>query len=202
MAMRAARIGPNAITQVAAALDRVPGTGGGARFLELVGLGAYIAEPPAELVTEWEVRTLHRAVRERLDPDIARVVEQQAGRATARYLLANRIPQPVAHLLRLLPARPAAHLLLAAIRKHAWTFTGGGRFDAQVGDPVTITIEDCPLSREVRASAPVCDYFAATFEELFRELVHPRTQVLETRCAAAGASCCRFEIRWDATASL
>ncbi len=42
------------------------------------------------------------------------------------------------------------------------------------------------------ATAPLCDYYAATFERLFRALVHPRAVVVETACEACGADACRW----------
>jgi divinyl protochlorophyllide a 8-vinyl-reductase len=46
------------------------------------------------------------------------------------------------------------------------------------------------------AEAPVCDYFAATFERLFRALVHADARVREVECAATGAPACVFEVGW------
>ncbi|WP_235823343.1 4-vinyl reductase [Azohydromonas sediminis] len=43
---------------------------------------------------------------------------------------------------------------------------------------------------------PACDFYAATFERLFRALVHPRASVAETACEACGDDACRFEVRW------
>jgi len=43
---------------------------------------------------------------------------------------------------------------------------------------------------------PGCDFYAATFERLFRVLVHADARVVETACEACGAAECRFEVRW------
>jgi divinyl protochlorophyllide a 8-vinyl-reductase len=51
----------------------------------------------------------------------------------------------------------------------------------------------CPICRGARADDPICDYYAATFEHLFRALIHPRIEVRETQCQAQGASACVFE---------
>jgi divinyl protochlorophyllide a 8-vinyl-reductase len=196
MAVLAARIGPNAITQVAAALDDSLGQGAAAPFLRGVGLGAYVNKPPQDMVDEWEVIALHGAVREQLAPDAAHRIERIAGLATAQYLLAHRIPPPVQRLLKTLPASWASRVLLKAIERHAWTFAGSGQFRAEPGTPVVITLSNCPLARGVSAAAPVCDYYAATFEGLFQALVHPQARVVETECMAMGAAACRFEISW------
>jgi divinyl protochlorophyllide a 8-vinyl-reductase len=195
-AVLAARIGPNAITQVAAALDGSLGDGAAAPFLRGVGLGAYVSSPPQDMVDEWEVIALHGAVREQLAPDAAQRIERMAGLATAQYLLAHRIPAAAQRLLKTLPAAWASRALLKAIGRHAWTFAGSGQFRAEPGTPVVITLSNCPLARDVRSDTPVCDYYAATFEGLFQALVHPQATVVETQCQSMGAAACRFEISW------
>jgi divinyl protochlorophyllide a 8-vinyl-reductase len=119
-----------------------------------------------------------------------------AGSATGDYLLAHRIPRPAQALLRILPAGIAGRLLLAAITRHAWTFTGSGRFTAEAGSPTVVAIANCPICRGTHSEMPACDYYAATFERLFTVLVHPDAKVVETDCMGRGASACRFEIRW------
>jgi divinyl protochlorophyllide a 8-vinyl-reductase len=151
------------------------------------------------MVDEEDVRRLHAVLRERLGAPAAREVAQAAGTATADYLLAHRIPRPLQTVLHRLPARWAARVMLAAITRNAWTFVGSGRFAASAGGgarPVTLEIRANPLCRDLRADAPACDYYAATFERLFARLVHPRAQVREVACEACGDAACRFEIRW------
>jgi divinyl protochlorophyllide a 8-vinyl-reductase len=102
-------------------------------------------------------------------------------------------------LLRRLPAALAARVLLAAIRRNAWTFVGSGRFNADAGGlrgPVLLTVQDNPLCRGLRLAVPACDFYAATFGELFAALVHPDAVVREVACEAMGDPACRFEIRW------
>ena len=55
-----------------------------------------------------------------------------------------------------------------------------------------------PLARGAQHNAPLCDYYAATFERLFVMLVHPRACVVETACEAQGAAACVFELAWPA----
>jgi divinyl protochlorophyllide a 8-vinyl-reductase len=87
-------------------------------------------------------------------------------------------------------------VLLAAIARHAWTFAGSGEFNAHVGRCVELTLHHNPLCRGWHSEGPACDFYAATFERLFRALVHPRAQVVEVSCEACGADACRFEVRW------
>lgn len=195
------RIGPNAISRVAEVLLSRLGPAATAGLFDAVGLGEHLRHPPQSMVAEEDVRRLHAALRERLGPPAAREVAQASGRATAEYLLTHRIPGPLQEVLRRLPARWAARVLLAAIRRNAWTFVGSGRFTASAGGgrrPVVLEIRANPLCRGLHADAPACDYYAATFERLFVRLVHPDSQVRETACEACGDVACRFEIRWQA----
>jgi divinyl protochlorophyllide a 8-vinyl-reductase len=191
-----ARIGPNAITQVAGALDRTLGATTTRRLFGLAGLDDYLVRLPETMVPETEVMRLHRVMRERLDSQTLADIARRAGLGTGDYLLAHRIPVPAQILLRLLPRPLAARALLAAITRHAWTFAGSGHFTCVPGNPTVLTIADCPICRGTRAATPACDYYAATFERLFHRLVSRRAVVIETECAAMGASHCRFEIRY------
>lgn len=187
-----ARIGPNAITRVAEAL----GPARAASVFATAGLAHHLNAPPEAMVDETEVVRLHRTLRSVLGEPEARRVARCAGELTGDYLLAQRIPAAARVVLCALPAALAAPLLLAAIRRHAWTFAGSGRFTAAAGQPVALAIEGNPLCRGAVANEPLCDYYAATFERLFRRLVHPRARVVETACEACGAAACRFEVRW------
>lgn len=195
-AVPSGRIGPNAITRVAEALQHRLGAAIAAELFALAGLTRYLAQPPQQMVDEAEARQLHLTLRSALGARVAAEVSREAGVATAEYLLAHRIPTPVQALLRLLPAALACRLLLAAIRGHAWTFAGSGHFEARAGRPALLTIRDNPLCRGQASDEPVCDYYAATFEHLFRRLVHRDTQVTELSCEARGDDACRFELRW------
>lgn len=191
-----ARIGPNAITQVTAALQAGFGPERAAEVLREAGLGRYLESPPSAMVLESEVVALHRVLRAGLEAAQGEAVCRDAGGRTADYLLANRIPRAVQALLRLLPAPLASRLLLAAISRHAWTFAGSGRFLATAGRPVRLSIEGCALCRGAAFDAPGCAYYAATFERLYRVLVSPRARAREVACAGCGASACRFEVDW------
>ena len=192
----AGRIGPNAITRVAEALPALVGLPMTRQLFEAADLVGYLSAPPQQMVDETEVTRLHAVLRARLGVQLAGQVGREAGRRTADYLLANRIPKPVQGLLKVLPAPLAARVLLMAIRRHAWTFAGSGVFSAQAGTPVVLTIRDNPLCKGLVSTEPACDFYAATFERLFQVLVHPATRALETACEARGDPFCRFELRW------
>jgi divinyl protochlorophyllide a 8-vinyl-reductase len=200
-----ARIGPNAITQVADVLRRVEGPARGAALFAAAGLSRHWVDPPTHMVDDAEVCALHRVLRAELGVARARQIGREAGLGTGDYLLAHRIPQPAQVVLRWLPPVLAARALLAAIRRHAWTFTGAGSFDAQPGAGHVrwrLTLRGAPLARGAQHHEPLCDFYAATFERLFSELVHPRTRVAEASCEAQGAAACVFELAWPRAAGI
>jgi divinyl protochlorophyllide a 8-vinyl-reductase len=190
-----ARIGPNAIIQTLAALRERIGVRAAGELLRGAGLERYAADVPTAMVPEHDVSQLYRALREGLDEREADASARLAGDKTARYVLANRIPRPVQVVLRLLPPRFAAPVLLASITKHTWTFAGSGAVSVTGGPAPRLAIEGCPICRGSSAQVPLCGYYAASFEGLFRALVTPRAKVKEVECQALGAPRCVFEIR-------
>jgi len=190
-------IGPNAITRVAEALGaRGEESGRRDAIFRAAGLAHYLEHPPTSLVDEQEVTRLHQVMRSTLGIPAARDIADEAGRRTGDYLLAHRIPQPVQPLLRFLPAPVASRILLKAVAKNAWTFSGSGDFTAEPSHPPRVSIAGCPLCRGAHADQPLCDFFGATFEHLFRQLVHPHTRVEEIACQATGDPACVFELSW------
>jgi len=192
-----ARIGPNAITQLATALQVHVGRHHTRRVFRAAGLLSYLDMPPRQMVDERDVIDLYQALHAELGTGAALQVAAEAGRATARYLLERRIPRPLQWALRLLPAQVAAQLLLTAIRRHAWTFAGSGTFAWQSGRPIVLLLSGNPMCRGLASATPSCSFYAATFEILFRTLVHRSARVVECDCEAAGATACRFEVRWS-----
>ncbi len=190
----AGRIGPNAVIRLVEALDACEGRAVTTKLFRTAGLEHYVGAPPQNMVAEDEVTVLHRHLREALPLSRARTVGWIAGQRTAEYLLANRIPKPLQRVLKLLPRAAAAFILLTAIGKHAWTFAGSAAFTWRLGHPISFSLADCPLCRNARTDAPCCDYYAATFETLFRTLIDSQARVIESACIAAGAPACRFKI--------
>ncbi len=201
-AHRGARIGPNAITRTAEALLAVSGAADQARVFAAAGLVGHLHAPPTKMVDEGDVVRLHCALRSELGALRAREIARDAGRRTGDYLLAHRIPRPMHWFLPRMPRRIAGAVLLWAMRRHAWTFAGSGEFVAQARRPMQLAIRNCPLCRDRHGghghpvAGPLCDYYTATFERLFRVLVDPRAVARETTCAGNGADACRFEIDW------
>jgi len=191
-----ARIGPNAIVRTAEALSASRGDDTCRRIFARAGLEPYLVAPPTTMVAEGDVVALHRAVRAELDAAAADAVMADAGARTARYLLAHRIPAPAQALLRALPARVASRLLLGLIARHAWTFAGSAELGIVHGRPARVVFHNSPLARVPTGAAPVCGFYVATFETLFRQLVHAETVGRETACAAAGDAACILELSW------
>lgn len=185
-----ALIGPNAILQLLPHLEARFGADGIRDMLDLAGVEK-IPDGTA-MIPEEEAARLHRIVRLRA-PGAATELAVLAGTATADYILAHRIPGVAQAILKALPAPLAARALTAAIRKHAWTFAGSGRF-AAVG-PWVFEIHDNPLIRGETSDAPLCAWHAAVFERLFRVLAASDCRCVETCCGAQpGHDLCRFEI--------
>jgi divinyl protochlorophyllide a 8-vinyl-reductase len=191
-----AKIGPNAVIQLVAALrDRGLEQKLAPAFVAS-GVHGWLDSPPGEMVDAARVGRLYRAVRANLSPALDAALMREAGRRTAEYLLRARIPRPVQMLLKILPARLAAMSLLAAIRAHAWTFAGAARFSARSGKFAVMEMRENPLCVPDSAAHPACFWHEAVFQRLFEVLVSPQARVVETACEAAGDSCCRFMVTW------
>jgi len=190
------RIGPNAITRIGEALRARVGEPGMVRVFVAAGLDAYLPAMPAAMVDEAEVTRLHRALRAAYGADGAAAIARDAGRLTGDYLLAHRIPGPVKALLRLLPPALAARVLVRAIERNGWTFCGSARLTTRIGKTVRFSLVNCAICRDALADHMLCDYYAATFECLFRALVARNAVVIEIECEATGGEACVFEARW------
>lgn len=189
-------VGPNAILRVCEALREHLGAERTTAALASAGLQGCLEQAPDAMVAEDDVARLQALVRSTLDVAGARAVLLEAGRRTGDYLLANRIPRQAQAVLRCLPEPLAARALARAIGRHAWTFAGSGRFSSRPGRVFEFRIEGCPLCRRLKSGAPACDYYAATFERLFGQLVHRHARAAEIACQARGDPACVFELRW------
>ncbi|MGF7211279.1 divinyl protochlorophyllide a 8-vinyl-reductase [Skermanella aerolata] len=190
-------IGPNAVTQLVPALTRQGFDGMVPQVFARAGVSGWLADPPAVMVDERQVAALHRTLRAELPAEQASLVLAEAGRLTADYLLAARIPALAQAILKLLPASLSASLLVGAIKAHAWTFAGSGRFSARSGKPLILKITNNPLCAGEHAAAPICLWHAAVFRRLFEVLVSHHVRVDEIDCEACGDDACRFSIDWS-----
>jgi divinyl protochlorophyllide a 8-vinyl-reductase len=189
-------IGPNSIIRIAEALAAQHGQAAVTELFNAAGLSQYLTALPTAMVPEAETIALQQALRAQLGIPAARAVARDAGLRTGDYLLAHRIPASAQRLLKILPARLAARVLLKAIRGNAWTFIGSGIFEADARFPPLLFVTNSLICRGATASEPLCDYYVGTFERLFQQLVHKNAVVTETACAAKGDRRCVFEVVW------
>ncbi len=189
--MGVAQIGPNALTQLFAPIERRVGPEGLSRLLD----AARAPHDPdmSGLIDEAPVVRMHtRVIRDLADE--AEAIEREAGMATAEYILAHRIPRVAKMVLRALPAPLARFALSKAIAKNAWTFAGSGSFRIASQRPLVFEITGNPLARELQSAHPLCAWHCAVFQTLFRRLADPGAEVIETACCAMGNDACRFTI--------
>lgn len=183
-----ARVGPNAVIQLAAALRDRWGAAEARRFFERHGLAALIDSPPESMIEERVPALLMTSLWCDYDPDTAAGIAADAGRRTADYIIAHRIPRIAKAAFRLAPRQAGARLLLSAIERHAWTFAGSGYCETFRQKPFLISIRDNPLA------VPQCCWHVAVFERLFRRLASGEAVVRHASCCLDGKAACRFEI--------
>ena len=186
------RIGPNAVLQLAEVLLQQDGAERRAQVFRRAGLLNHLAAPPTTMVEEEEVARLFTALRDEFGQVAALKRLRKAGGRTAEYLLAHRIPAFARLLLPHMPAHFAAVLLTRSIQRHGWTFLGSGSLDVVRGTPLGIRI------RLAQSLVPIgrlaSEFYRATFEGLFRKLVHPDARAVPE---AGGNGICRFDIIWS-----
>lgn len=130
-----------------------------------------VAVPTGEcMVPERDALRLHRWLALRLPVDCFAIAEEAAQR-TGDYIIANRIPAPVVWLLQHLPAALAARMLMHAIRRHAWTFVGAGKFTPH--GSWAFTIDRSGADDPVMLPDSLFQWYAAVFERLYTRLVAP-----------------------------
>lgn len=181
-------IGPNAVIQTGVALHAFAGVELQHEVFRKAKLDGYLKSPPSQMVPEGEVTDLFAALQGSLPLHQANAVLEEAGRRTADYIIAHRIPRVAASLIALSPRAVAARLLLAAIGRHAWTFAGSGTAQVQLGRAMALEIFANPLA------TVGCSWHVAILRRLYARLVSPLYDVVQTGCCAAGNPACRFRI--------
>lgn len=185
-----ARIGPNAVLQLADVVRQRRGEALLNSLLHGAGLGALPS--PSGMIPEGDAARLHQYLRQAL-PNLASDWTAEAGVRTGHYILAHRIPRAAQAVLRTLPPALAAPLLAKAIARHAWTFAGSGQFEAL--NPWRFAIHDNPVVRGETSQTCLCHWHSAVFETLYTALVSPRCRCGEVQCCAQpNQSACVFSI--------
>jgi len=187
-----AQIGPNALIQMVEALRIFWGPEETRTLLGSLGLEHYADAPPQRMLPQEQVAALHSRLFQLVDLPTFKSISREAGLRTADYLLAYRIPSAVQWALKRLPDAIAARVLCRSIARHAWTFAGTGEFSYEWSPRLVFRLRGNPLCRNITSGAPVCDYYAATFERIFRTIVNDKWRVQELQCEANGASHCEF----------
>ena len=180
-----ARIGPNAITRLAEALRDHAGEEAARKVFETAGLAAMLDAPPERMVRQDAVVRLYAALAREIPMEATRFAAE-AGRLTADYLLARRIPKAAQFVLKRLPAALAAPLLLKAIGGNAWTFAGDGEFSWRGWSAPKVTVAKGPFASPGAAREPLGAFYGAVFGRLFRALVsrsmHAEAIAKDGRC--------------------
>ena len=83
-------VGPNAVTQTAAALRAIGGEALALKVFAAGGLAQVLAAPPEKIGDQDLAPCLHNALRLTLDPQGATLIAAGARHRTADYLLAHR----------------------------------------------------------------------------------------------------------------
>lgn len=179
-------VGPNAVLQLAAALKEEGGDALVAEVFGAAGQAALLEGPPSVMVDERVPAALFDALWA-VYPHRAREVAAEAGRRTADYVMAHRIPDFAKRLLRVLPDWLAARLLLTAIRKNAWTFAGSGTCAVAVPGGAMV-LDDNPMPM------PESIWHKAVIGRMVASLLHPATRLEHVDCLHSDTRAC-FALR-------
>lgn len=119
-------------------------------------------------------------------------IARDAARRTADYIIANRIPAAAAALLRVLPARLAAPMLMHSIRSHAWTFIGAGQFEPH--SAWTFTIGRTRADDGLRVPDSTFGWYGAVFERLYQRLVAPDCRIEMAPVNGPAYAACQYRL--------
>ena len=163
-------VGPNAVIQLGHAVEARLGRAAASCLFRAADLSDLLATPPQRMIDQAIPTRLFGALWS-LFPDEAADMAQDAGRRTADYIIANRIPRIAKLVFAIAPRRVRTRLLIHAIARNAWTFVGSGGFEAKAAQAIMLEIADNPMTM------PGCAWHAAVFQRLFERLVAPGTEV-------------------------
>lgn len=182
-------IGPNAIIQTVHSLRSRYGTAEANDLLQRSGQGHLVEQLPEAMVDETAFHSLVDALLAQLGESQTGQILQEAGQRTADYLLAHRIPRFFQRLVSVQPRRIGLALLLAAIRRHAWTFVGSGQFHFTITQRPTIHIRVvCP------SVPPVAHFYGGTFARLVCVLIDRQTSLETVASQDAGGINCIYTL--------
>ena len=181
-------VGPNAVIQLGNALERRHGR---AAVLDVFSRGGYpdlVDHPPDKMVNEDVAAALMASLFEVMKPAEAGAIVCEAGRMTADYVIAHRIPRAARWLLAGAPAPQAARLLLKSIHRNAWTFCGSGVCIIETGRTPALTLINNPIR------TPDCAWHTAVLQQLFKQLVSARLRIDYCAVRLDGNPADRFDV--------
>lgn len=176
-------VGPNAVIQLAAALDDMPQIA--AAVFARAGQTRLLRSPPDAMIDQSIPARLFDALYGEIGPYRAGIVARKAGQLTGQYIVSNRIPRAARMLLRALPREVAARLLMRAILRHAWTFAGTGDCTAQPSLR-QITLQENPMPM------PNAAWHVGVFEALFCALTAQSARISHRHDAGRDIFTLRF----------
>jgi len=164
-------IGPNSVIQLGLALRDLLGRDEARRVFETAGCADLFDTPPVGMIDQAIPARLMETACRLLPEAEARRVFSEAGRRTADYVIANRIPRFAQWIMKVLPRKLGARLLLGAIERNAWTFCGTGQCTTQSRAGFILKLSNNPIP------TPDCVWHAAVLQRLFAQLISARAQV-------------------------
>lgn len=164
-------IGPNSVIQLGNACRELLGGNNTDHFFTMAGYADLLHHSPTRMIDEAIPRDLFKYLYQAYPHRQARRIALRAGELTAEYIIANRIPGMIIKLLQVLPPAISGPMLLKAIKKNAWTFTGSGTFEYQLSPVNSIRITNNPLHM------PDCAWHIAVLQNLFTNLVCRESKV-------------------------
>jgi len=184
-------IGPNAVLQLESALVDHGGDGAAREVFLTAGHASLLKDRPTEMIDERVPASLYEALWTCQPDDAARRIAYDAGLKTGAYILQYRIPRIATVLLKSLPRRLAAQILLKAISKNAWTFAGSGTCRVRMDADAHVDIEHNPLAM------PGCVWHVGVFEALFGALIGTGIDVRHSHAGEDDNVLCQFDISYD-----
>ncbi|UAB77598.1 bacteriochlorophyll 4-vinyl reductase [Erythrobacter sp. SCSIO 43205] len=143
------------------------------------------------MVSEVDALRLHRWLAAR-EPFACFEIAGEAAKRTGDYIIAHRIPKLAARVLKILPARLAAPLLMRAISRHAWTFVGAGRFTFTGG--WRFRIDRRAAGDATLPAQSLFHWYAGVFERLYQRLIAPDCHCEVRGCDEAELEMCDYLI--------
>ncbi|MET1414787.1 bacteriochlorophyll 4-vinyl reductase [Roseibium sp. HPY-6] len=181
-------VGPNAVVQLGLALQDHYGPQTAQAVFSRSGYPDLVDHPPDVMINETIPASLMAGLWATLQAEDAHAIALEAGRRTADYVIAHRIPRAAKCALACAPKALGARLLLKSIHRNAWTFCGSGVCTIRTSPPLALLLRENPIR------TPGCVWHVAVLERLFYRLVSSHAQVTHHALQVENCLVDRFEI--------